>query len=296
MSWIIRREGSVKPFRMYCKGAPQQIFSSSTSFVSSVDGAGKIVVKDLLGFGGSSASFVTSVDGAGRIVVKDMGASDQTVFENKIRDYQMDGLRTLAIAFRDFDTVPKGGWENVSGDDLTLLAIFGIEDPIRASVPLAISECHKAGIDVRMCTGDALTTGIAIAKKSGILCSRDLLPDGQPKKNFAMTGAEFADLVHLKDPSKPKVIRRVFDPTINDAVDKLAEQFLTDIKGNKVIDQAAFDRIWPTLRVLARCQPEDKFTLVSGMRKSRVFMDNTRCQALKSEHGINIFPDFQVVS
>ena len=72
------------------------------------------------------------------------------------------------------------------------------------------------------------------------------------------TGAEFDDRVHKKDPSKPKVTRRVFDAKINDAVDKLAEPFLLDSSGNKVLDQVAFDDLWPTLRVLARCQPEDK--------------------------------------
>ena len=72
------------------------------------------------------------------------------------------------------------------------------------------------------------------------------------------TGAEFDDRVHKKDPSKPKVTRRVFDPKINDAVDKLAEPFLLDSSGNKVLNQVAFDELWPTLRVLARCQPEDK--------------------------------------
>eukprot|EP00957_Ditylum_brightwellii_P156332 11899191-Ditylum_brightwellii.AAC.1 len=77
-----------------------------------------------------------------------------------------------------------------------------------------------------------------------------------------MTGAEFDDRVHLKDDKAPHVVRRVFDPEINDAVDKLAPQFLLDEKGNKKLDMEAFDKLWPTLRVLARCQPEDKLTLV----------------------------------
>lgn len=31
-----------------------------------------------------------------------------------------------------------------------------------------------------------------------------------------------------------------------------------------VIDKAAFSAIWPRLRVLARCSPQDKYTIVSG--------------------------------
>ena len=34
------------------------------------------------------------------------------------------------------------------------------------------------------------------------------------------------------------------------------------------IDQAAFDALWPSLRVLARASPEDKYALVVGARRS----------------------------
>ena len=33
---------------------------------------------------------------------------------------------------------------------------------------------------------------------------------------------------------------------------------------NGIIDKAAFAAIWPRLRVLARCSPEDKYTIVRG--------------------------------
>ena len=66
--------------------------------------------------------------------------------------------------------------------------------------------------------------------------------------------------------------------------------------GAAAIANALRGAIWPKLRVLARCQPEDKLTLVSGMRASLVFADIPRCEALKREHGIDIFPDHQVVA
>jgi Cation transporting ATPase, C-terminus/haloacid dehalogenase-like hydrolase len=37
----------------------------------------------------------------------------------------------------------------------------------------------------------------------------------------------------------------------------------------------------------------EKLTLVRGMRKSRVFLDEARCAELYREHGIRIFPDYQ---
>jgi Ca2+ transporting ATPase len=63
---------------------------------------------------------------------------------------------------------------------------------------------------------------------------------------------------------------------------------------NKEFDQAAFDKIWPHLRVLARSSPDDKLTLAHGLNQSNLFADKAVCQRLKEEHGINIFPDRQV--
>jgi Ca2+ transporting ATPase len=264
MSWVVRGE---KPgtFRLYCKGAPNKILEQCDFCVRN---------------GNTDVPFPST-------------SSEKRKISDMIKDYQKAGLRTLAVAFRDYRKKPK---ESELESGLTLIAVFGIEDPLRPSVPGAIADCRKAGIDVRMCTGDALPTAIAIAKGCGILRSRDLDEKGKPKKNFAMIGAEFDDLVHFKEPDKPKVMRRVFDPETQDAANALAEPFLLDRRGDKVLDQAAFDQVWPTLRVLARCQPEDKLTLVRGMRRSKVFMDKERCAYLQEVHGIRIFPDFQVVA
>lgn len=277
MSWIVPKTDQSLPysgqFRLYSKGAPQQVFDACSSIVTKINDKGE--------------ADSTKLDGQKKQQVMDL-----------IAKWQDNGFRTLAIAFKDIKDKPSNGWGDAAAleADMTLLAVVAIEDPLRASVPGAIADCAKAGIDVRMCTGDALSTAIAIAKGCKILKERDLDQFGKPKEGFAMTGAEFDDLVHVKDPSKPKVVRRVFDPKINDAVDKLAEPFLLDDAGNKVLDQVAFDDVWPTLRVLARCQPEDKLTLVSGMRKSRVFLDEARCAELFNNHGIRIFPDYQVVA
>ena len=53
--------------------------------------------------------------------------------------------------------------------DLIMLGLVGIEDPVRAEVPQAIKDCNKAGIVVRMVTGDNMRTAAAIAKKCGII-------------------------------------------------------------------------------------------------------------------------------
>ncbi|XP_067854735.1 plasma membrane calcium-transporting ATPase 2 isoform X2 [Heptranchias perlo] len=82
-----------------------------------------------------------------------------------------DGLRTICIAFRDFPGSPEPDWdtENDILTDLTCIAVVGIEDPVRPEVPEAIRKCQRAGITVRMVTGDNINTARAIAIKCGIL-------------------------------------------------------------------------------------------------------------------------------
>jgi Ca2+-transporting ATPase len=79
-----------------------------------------------------------------------------------------DGLRVLALAYKDFDNVK----DNISPEDierLVFLGLVGITDPPRKEVKEAIKQCKYAGIKVIMTTGDQPQTAIAIAKQVGIL-------------------------------------------------------------------------------------------------------------------------------
>ena len=53
-----------------------------------------------------------------------------------------------------------------------MIAILGIKDVIRPEVPGSVAQCQKAGITVRMVTGDNKITAIAIAKECYILNDR----------------------------------------------------------------------------------------------------------------------------
>ncbi|XP_049588480.1 plasma membrane calcium-transporting ATPase 1 isoform X1 [Syngnathus scovelli] len=117
------------------------------------------------------------------------------VFKPKDRDEMVrkviepmacDGLRTICLAFRDFPASggePNWDAENDIVNDLTCIAVVGIEDPVRPEVPEAITKCQRAGITVRMVTGDNINTARAIATKCGILL---------PNEDFlCMEGKEF---------------------------------------------------------------------------------------------------------
>ncbi|XP_075886319.1 plasma membrane calcium-transporting ATPase 1 isoform X4 [Nelusetta ayraudi] len=87
-----------------------------------------------------------------------------------------EGLRTICLAYRDFSAADgEPDWDNENDilTGLTCLCVVGIEDPVRPEVPDAIKKCQRAGITVRMVTGDNINTARAIATKCGILLPGD---------------------------------------------------------------------------------------------------------------------------
>jgi Ca2+-transporting ATPase len=80
------------------------------------------------------------------------------------------GLRVLATARKDFkpeDFDPDGDLL-AQIDGLTLMALVGIVDPPRPTVKDSIATAHRAGIQVRMITGDHVVTAEAIGRELGI--------------------------------------------------------------------------------------------------------------------------------
>jgi P-type Ca2+ transporter type 2C len=91
-------------------------------------------------------------------------------YHGHIKAFAGEALRTISCAFKN------GSEEEYSG--FTLTGIFGILDPIRAEVPKAVSDCQKAGVVVRMVTGDSTDTARAIARGCGILSADGLVMEG----------------------------------------------------------------------------------------------------------------------
>lgn len=85
------------------------------------------------------------------------------------------GYRVLAFAERQVESLDANPYEG-----LTLLGLVGLADPPRSEVAQAIDQCHRAGIEVIMVTGDQPVTAAAIAQDVGLaddpqaLVGRDL--------------------------------------------------------------------------------------------------------------------------
>ncbi|CAN1780226.1 Calcium-transporting ATPase 9, plasma membrane-type [Linum perenne] len=103
--------------------------------------------------------------------------NDKEYFTEAINDMATRSLRCVALAYRPYELekVPTDDealakWV-LPEDSLVLLAIVGIKDPCRPGVKDAVEICTKAGVKVRMVTGDNIQTARAIAMECGILSS-----------------------------------------------------------------------------------------------------------------------------
>jgi len=83
------------------------------------------------------------------------------------RDFSMNGLRVLAIAYKD---VRERRSITVADErDLIFVGLIAMMDPPRKESKAAVESCIKAGIKPVMITGDHKITATAIAKQIGIL-------------------------------------------------------------------------------------------------------------------------------
>ena len=78
-------------------------------------------------------------------------------------------LRTLCLCHRDFKSKSSlpSDWEDNApdGEKLVMDCIVGIIDPLRSDVKEAVATAQRAGVTVRMVTGDMINTARAIAKQ-----------------------------------------------------------------------------------------------------------------------------------
>ncbi|ESU07830.1 hypothetical protein FGSG_02400 [Fusarium graminearum PH-1] len=149
-----------------------------------------------------------------------------------ITSYATNSLRTIGLAYRDFESWPPvltlrpEDEANTDIDltdlvhNLTWMGVVGIQDPVRKGVPEAVIDCGIASVNVKMVTGDNVETARAIALNCGILTEANM-----SEPNAVMQGADFRKL--------------------------------TETERSTVVKQ---------LRVLARSSPEDKRILVKALR------------------------------
>jgi Ca2+-transporting ATPase len=104
-----------------------------------------------------------------------MDNSQRTRIMAATDDYACNGLRVLAVAYRQLPEVSRSGSVPVEYTpesierNLTFLGLVAMMDPPRPEVAEAVMKCHTAGIRIIMITGDYGLTAESIARRIGIL-------------------------------------------------------------------------------------------------------------------------------
>ncbi|KAI1293186.1 hypothetical protein EDD11_008498 [Mortierella claussenii] len=153
MSCVVETKGGHEKYRLYVKGASEIVLKACTHYIDS--------------------------DGD----VKNLDSNARAKFDQIISQYADKALRTIALSYRDVSSSEYKGFkeDDAPNAKLVCLGVVGIQDPLRPGVVESVRDFARAGVTVRMITGDNIQTARAIAKNAGILI----------KGGLALTGPEF---------------------------------------------------------------------------------------------------------
>ena len=114
-------------------------------------------------------------------IVTELTAEKRKVLKSHNKGLTEKAMRCIALTISDKtdDGLP---------DEMNLLGVIGVVDPVRNEVPEAVKIAHKAGIQVIEITGDCMETAKAVAMEAGIYKPGDL----------AVTNDEFEAMSDVK--------------------------------------------------------------------------------------------------
>ncbi|KAG0640101.1 hypothetical protein HOY80DRAFT_1000435 [Tuber brumale] len=150
-------------YRMFVKGASEILLAKCTRIVNDIS--------------------------APEVLESQLTEENTRALNQVISNYANRSLRTIGLVYRDFASWPPEKSQTMADDpsqvefgdvfrDMVFLSVVGIQDPLRDGVPDAVSECQKAGVFVRMVTGDNLITAKAIATECGIYTPGGIVMEG----------------------------------------------------------------------------------------------------------------------
>lgn len=114
-------------------------------------------------------------------IVTELTEEKRKALKSHIKGLTEKAMRCIALTISDQtdDDLP---------DEMNLLGVIGVVDPVRNEVPEAVKIAHKAGIQVIEITGDCMETAKAVAMEAGIYKPGDL----------AITNDEFEAMSDVK--------------------------------------------------------------------------------------------------
>jgi Ca2+-transporting ATPase len=152
-----------------------------------------------------------------KVLYKDQEFDLNNEMKDKIMEiadaYAEQGFRILSLCYKKLDAIPAEDDKSreLCESDMIYIGFVTILDPPREGVKQSVEQCHDAGVDVVMITGDSIKTARAIAKQIGIL---------QKEDEVVLEGKDIKEVKSFFDFSKIKVFARVSPEHKQDIIEK----------------------------------------------------------------------------
>ncbi len=156
-----------------------------------------------------------------KILYNDAEINFSEEIKNKVMEivnlYANQGYRILSLCYKVMDTIPPEGdkGREVSESNMIFIGFVTILDPPREGVKESVEQCHEAGVEVVMITGDSPSTARAIASQIGIVSD---------ESDMAIEGKDIKDYEAYDEFRKIKVFARVSPEHKEDIVEQYQEQ------------------------------------------------------------------------
>ncbi|KAK6499708.1 plasma membrane calcium [Arthrobotrys musiformis] len=162
-----------------CMGVAIKTASGYRLFVK---GASEIMLR-------SASHYLADVSSSNDVSTIAFSTHDRSTVEATINSYAEKSLRTIGMLYKDFPQWPPAEAKFCEDDasavefgsilnNCVFIGLVGIQDPLRPGVEVAVAQCQKAGITVRMVTGDNVVTAKAIATECGIYSEGGIVMEG----------------------------------------------------------------------------------------------------------------------
>ncbi|WP_035300044.1 magnesium-translocating P-type ATPase [Acinetobacter sp. WC-743] len=106
--------------------------------------------------------------------VEALTVQKQTAIETLTQRYNQDGLRVVAVAYREF-SIDQEVFSVADESDLILIGYVAFLDPPKESATAAVKSLHAHGVTVKVLTGDNEFVTQKVCREIGIQCERILL-------------------------------------------------------------------------------------------------------------------------
>ena len=156
-----------------------------------------------------------------KILYNDSEIEFNEQIKNKVMEivnlYANQGYRILSLCYKVMDIIPPEGDEGrkVSESNMVYIGFVTILDPPREGVKESVNQCHEAGVDVIMITGDSPATARAIASQIAIATDEN---------KTAVEGKMVKDIESYEEFNPIRVFARVSPEHKEDIVEKYQEQ------------------------------------------------------------------------